>query len=261
MVGGTIQKSAQRSTYQTSSSQSSHHRSLCHPCLTSGETVEFEDKAQLDARFISSRTRGMESTDGAEETHSQSPRCAQVSSCHRRCHGRDCSTQQRSIIVSDGSTLSRSVGVRSSFILSSCISVGAQASGTALTFTHAIVSLFGAGGATPRPRHGRCRHLPSGKSDTDGLFFQSMRSRSSTQTRPMSAPALWNRRHKGRGQELQESSQNRSKIELSVVLIPRRKRSSMGSQALCFRSPVGSGSRVGGDARGNEPGEVKDSLP
>ena len=72
-------------------------------------TAEFEDKAQVNARFTASHTRGMESTIGAEETHAQSRRTP----CHR---GLDISTQQRSIIVSDGFNVACSVGFRSKFI-------------------------------------------------------------------------------------------------------------------------------------------------
>ena len=80
----------------------------------------------MDARFTASRTRVMESTDGDENTHAQPPQPAQTSPCHRGCHSRDISTQQRSIIVSDGSNFTCIVGLHSSFILPGLVSMGAQ---------------------------------------------------------------------------------------------------------------------------------------
>ena len=92
------------STIRTSRRHSHRHRSHCHPCLTcsarSGSTAEFEDKAQVDARFAASHTRGMESTCGVEETHARSPLRAQTTPGHRECHGRNFGTQQRSIVFS-----------------------------------------------------------------------------------------------------------------------------------------------------------------
>ena len=99
-----------RSSYRR---HSHRHRSHCHQCLTcrarSGSTAEFEDEAQVGARFTASHTRGMESIDGAEETHTRSPHYAQTSPCRRGCHGRGISTHQRSIVVSNGYNLPCSV--------------------------------------------------------------------------------------------------------------------------------------------------------
>ena len=124
-------------------------------------------------RFTVSCTGGMESAHAAEETHARSPQHAQATPCHRGCHGRDISTQQKSIIVSDGSNLSRSVDPRSGFILPNLVSMG--------------------GWRVEQDRRSLPRPSPASVAATSRFGAWS---RSSSQTRQVSTLALWNKRHK-----------------------------------------------------------------
>ena len=103
--------SAQRSAHQRSPTQSPPPIPL--PSLPDAPR-EIWGQLRLKIKYKWTRTRW-----------SNHHKMHKTSSRHRRIHGRDMSAQQRSIIIADGSTFSRSVGLRSSFILSSCLSMGA----------------------------------------------------------------------------------------------------------------------------------------
>ena len=132
-------------------------------------TAEFEDKAQVNARFTASHTRGMESTIGAEETHAQSRRRLVIGDAMAVISAL---SKGRSSSQMPSMWRAASAFVPASFARSR-VADGCPASGTEQTFSHAIVSISGG-----------------------HQSFRSMWSHSSSQTRLVSAPAFWNKRHK-----------------------------------------------------------------
>ena len=105
--------------------RSHHHQSLCRPCLTCHVSEIWGAQLSLKTKHKWTRDAPQVIREGwgALMTLKRSPQYAQAPSCDRRCHGREIGTQQRLIIVTNGSAMSRSVGLRSSFIVSSRMSL------------------------------------------------------------------------------------------------------------------------------------------
>ena len=200
----------------------------------------------------------MESTVGAEETHTRSPQNAQTSLCRRGFHGRDIRTQQRSIVVSDGSNLPCSVGLCSGLILPGLISMGAWRMQTR------SVSALALWNKRHRRAHptavvppslseasGREAALPWPEVESHATGGYGVATKSSLFSRAPRSPRYQDGLSRDGGLSW-DLSRDRPKIGPSAAVILQRKVLRWRGRARRVQSLGGSGPRTGGNLQGNE---------